>query len=354
MIKLSFIKISIFFFLTFVFANCKSSKNDVGKTESQVSENYLVFLDKDAAAKQICQDKTDGFFAVLSIADMSIQLKQSDMPASGGESMLRYKDLLRSDMEDFTANEKSFMEKVFQSTKSALDEINANLMPSKIELIKTKTNHYGPDVYYTREDAIILPNNIFEDPSIGAQMPVMLHEIFHILSRYNEDFREKMYALIGFSKYDENLVLPSEITGKLLTNPDGVSRKYAINLKDDKGVEQLALPLILSTKDRYEPSMPSFFAYLSFDLYPLIKISANEVTLGLNSKGESALSIGHNGDFFEQIKDNTQYIIHPDEIMADNFMMAVIANQNNTFEGFSEEGKKLLLDVLEILKTFEK
>ena len=351
--KLSFLKIFLFALLAFTFVNCKSSKNDVGNNEKQTAEYDLVFLDKEAAAKQICQDETDGFFGSLSIADMSIQLKRPDMPISGGESMLLYKDLLRSDMADFSATEKTFIEDVFKTTKSALDNINSKLMPSHLELIKTKTTHYGPDVYYTREDAIILPDNIFIDPSIESQMPVMLHEIFHILSRYNEDFRDQMYALIGFSKYDENLVLPSEISNILLTNPDGVSRKYVINLKDENGVEQLALPLILSTKERYEPSMPSFFAYLSFDLYPLVKISADEVTLGLNSKGESALSIGHNGDFFKQIKDNTQYIIHPDEIMADNFMMAVIAHQNNSFEGFSDEGKKLLLDVLEILKTFE-
>ena len=215
MIKLSFFKISIFILLAFVNTNCKSSKNDVAKNENQTSENYLFFLDKEEAAKQICQDKTDGFFGSLSLADMSIQLKKSDMPSSGGESMLLYKEMLRSDMEDFSAKEKAFMEDVFESTKSALDRINPKLMPSKIELIKTKTNHYGPDVYYTREDAIILPDNIFEEPSIDSQMPVMLHEIFHILSRYNEDFRDKMYALIGFSKYNENLVLPKEIYNKL-------------------------------------------------------------------------------------------------------------------------------------------
>jgi hypothetical protein len=351
--KFSFFKICLFTIFAIAFTNCKSSKNDIGNIEKQTTENYLVFLDKESAAKQICQDATDGFFGSLSIADMSVQLKKSDMPASGGESMLLYKDLLRSDMEDFSASDKVFMEEVFKTTKSALDKINSNLMPSRLELIKTKTNHYGPDVYYTREDAIILPDNIFKDPSIATQMPIMLHEIFHILSRYNEDFRAKMYALIGFSKYDDNLVLPVEISNKLLTNPDGVSRKYAIKLKDDNGDEQLALPLILSTKERYEPSMPSFFAYLSFDLYPLVKISEDEMTLGLNSKGQSSLSIGHNGDFFKQIKDNTQYIIHPDEIMADNFMMAVIASRDNSFDGFSEEGRKLLLDVLEIIKTFE-
>ena len=351
--KLKYLKISLFVLVSLILLNCKSSKKDTTDKKVQESEEYLVFLDKGAAEVQINKDDTDGFFDYMSITDMSIQLKKSDMPESGGESKVLYQDLLRSEMEDFSSDEEKFMEEVFASAKEALDKINPNLLPSRIELIKTKTNHYGRDVYYTREDAIVVPNNIFEEPSIEAQMPIMLHEIFHILSRYNKEFREKMYALIGFESYDEQLVLPKQISDRLLMNPDGVSRRYAINLKDENGKAQLALPLIMSTKDRFEPSMPVFFSYLSFDLFPLIKITNNQVTLGLNKTGGSALSIEHNADFFKQIKDNTQYIIHPDEIMADNFMMAVIANRDESFKGFSEDGTKLLKDVIEILKTFE-
>ena len=332
---------------------CKSSKSDLGTPKKTEQEEYLVFLDKSKAEIQIVQDKEDGFFQSLSMADMSIQLKKSDMPQSGGEAKLLYQDLLKSEMQDFTESEMVFMNEVFDSVETALKLINPKLIPPKIELIKTKINHYGPNVYYTREDAIILPDNIFTSPSVDAQVPVMLHEIFHILSRYDEEFRDKMYALIGFEKYSEDLVMPKEIFDRILTNPDGVSREYAITLKDENGVEQKAIPLILSSQERFKPSMSTFFAYLSFDLYPLVKIAENQVTLGLNSQGASALSVGHNANFFQQIKDNTQYIIHPDEIMADNFMMAVLANKNGSFDNFSEEGTQLLKEVLEILKTYE-
>ena len=349
----TFFKIGLLLSISLLFIDCKSSKNDGATTEDQTSQEYLVFLDKEAAEKQINKDATDGFFEFLTIADMSIQLKKPDMPQSVEASRSLYQDMLRSEMQNFSGEEKVFINVVFASAQSALEKINSKLMPDRIELIKTKTNHYGPDVYYTREDAIILPDNIFMEPSVEEQMPIMLHEIFHILSRYNKSFRDEMYALIGFSEFEEELILPREIAERVLTNPDGARRDYAIKLKDENGVEQSALPLILSTKKRYDPGMSSFFGYLSFDLFPLIKVTRNQVTLGLNKKGESTLSVGHNVDFFNQIKDNTQYIIHPDEIMADNFMMAVIANRDNSFEGFSEEGKKLLMDVIEILKNFE-
>lgn len=346
------IKTSIVVLLIIGAIGCKSNKKEVVH-ESKSYETRLTFLDKKQAEVEIVKDATDDFFGSLSIADMSIQMRKSDMPNNGGESKELYQSMLKDEMSDFAPEEKAFMQEVFISTKSAIDKINPKLYPDHIELMKTKINHYGPDVYYTREDAIILPENIFLEPSVKAQMPIMLHEIFHLLSRYNDDFRDKMYALIGFSRFEEDLVLPKYVSDRMLTNPDGVRRDYAVNLKNEKGEIQRALPLILSKKERYEESMPSFFSYLHFDLFPLIKIAENQVTLGLNQKGESSLSLEHNANFFELIKDNTQYIIHPDEILADNFMMAVIAYRDNDYTGFSEDGKKLLLEVIEILKSFD-
>ena len=332
---------------------CKSNKKDITEEVSDSTETGLKFLSKEESEAKIVVDRVDDFFGSLSIADMSIQLRKTDMPLSRGESKKLYQAFLKNEMLEFKPEEKAFMQEVFISVKSAIDKINPKLYPEHIELLKTKTNHYGSDVYYTREDAIVLPENIFEVPSLKEQMPIMLHEIFHILSRYNDDFRNKMYALIGFEKYEEDLVLPKYVQDRLLTNPDGIRRDYAINLKNDKGEIQRAVPLILTKKERYDETMPTFFAYLHFDLFPLVKISDNQVTLGINQKGESSLSIAHNADFFKLIKDNTQYIIHPDEILADNFMMAIIAHRDNDYSGFSDDGKELLMNVVDILKSFD-
>ncbi|MFT4534204.1 MAG: hypothetical protein ACJA1A_003096 [Saprospiraceae bacterium] len=349
----SFVNTILIAFLLLALVGCKSNKKEVVKEVAVSTDTGLKFLSKEEAENKIVVDEIEDFFGSLSIADMSIQLRKTDMPESGGESKVLYQTLLRNEMSEFKPEEKAFMQEVFISAKSAIDYLNPKLYPEHIELLKTKTNHYGPDVYYTREDAIILPENIFEAPSVKVQMPIMLHEIFHILSRYNDDFRDKMYALIGFEKFEEDLVIPKYLQDRLLTNPDGIRRDYAINLKNDQGEIQRAVPLILTKRERYDESMPTFFSYLNFDLFPLIKITENQVTLGLKNKGESSLSLEHNADFFNLIKDNTQYIIHPDEILADNFMMAVIAHRDNDYSGFSNDGKKLLMDVIDVLKSFE-
>jgi len=200
----------LLFALSVCLSACKSNKQDAKVSPEQSVATNLTFLDAQAAGQKIIVDNTDGFFDFLSIADMSIQMKKSDMPASGGESKVLYQQMLQSEMSDFAPEERAFMQEVFIECKAALDKINPALYPSGIELIKTKTNHYGEDVYYTRDRAIVLPENIFKEPSLSSQMPVMLHEIFHIMSRYDDDFRDKMYDLIGFRRFSEELVLQSE------------------------------------------------------------------------------------------------------------------------------------------------
>ena len=56
-------------------------------------------------------------------------------------------------------------------------------------------------------------------------------------------------------------------------------------------------------------------------------------------------------DFQRQIKDNTSYIIHPDEVLADNFSFLMQdRNGQKISMRFSEEGKKLLTDLEGVLK----
>ena len=55
-------------------------------------------------------------------------------------------------------------------------------------------------------------------------------------------------------------------------------------------------------------------------------------------------------DFFAQITDNTGYIIHPDEIVADNFMYIMMREKKDGLNRtFSEKGVELLKDMKKIL-----
>jgi hypothetical protein len=65
----------------------------------------------------------------------------------------------------------------------------------------------------------------------------------------------------------------------------------------------------------------------------------------------STISMDTQPDFFKQIRDNTGYIIHPDEVLADNFSFIMQElNGAKVSMQFSPAGKQLLKDIYTILK----
>ena len=64
----------------------------------------------------------------------------------------------------------------------------------------------------------------------------------------------------------------------------------------------------------------------------------------------TTLTDGMMPGFFEQIKDNTQYIIHPDEIAADNFIYAITRSNITDSKRFSEEGVDLVERLYRVLQ----
>ena len=138
--------------------------------------------------------------------------------------------------------------------------------------------------------------------------------------------------------------LNKSLETKLLTNPDGVSYQYVMKLDSI-----FAIPLITSKFKSFRTSSPMFFDYLNFDLYKIKDEGSHYIAL-TDENGNTTISLDETPIFFTKIKDNTQYIIHPDEIMADNFMLALQALDKNEFGKFSKEGKKLIEQVLVILQ----
>lgn len=327
-------------------SNCQTNTSLIKLSD----QNKLMLLDSTKAAQAIVVDETEGFFENISFVDMDIQTKGQ----CSDNCIHNYKAYLQSDVEDFTNGEKTMMTKIFNTAYESIKQLNPDIFPPQIRLIKTKTKHYGPSVYYTRDDLIIIPANELARADEAALLSVMYHEIFHILSRYNKDLIDKLYALVGFNRVPSDILIPDAVKNILLQNPDGISQKHLINLSlKNSGRKLKALPLIVSQSPKFNEASPAFFSYLKFDLYEVVEDSNGRLKLICDEQGFSTVSIRDFENFFSQIKDNTQYIIHPDEIMADNFMLLLGARSNDDFSKFSEEGKALLMDVESTLKAHQ-
>ena len=339
----------ILLFLSIAFFSCKP-KQQINKLTLS-DQNEIIFLDSMAASTAIIVDKSDGFFDKIMPLEMSIQMKKENVSDDRMEVLQEYKDFLQADVEDFTKEEREFVNGIMKEAFQLCNSINLDIFPKKMRLIKTKGKHYGNSVYYTREDIIVIPENELQAGNKNGFLRVMLHEIFHIYSRYNAAKRHELYALVGFKPIEARPILPTSLQNRLLFNPDGINFNYTMDLKNEDGEMIKVMPIIVSSKDAFSKQNSAFFDYVKFDLFQLEYNQNNSFSVLTDERGFSTLNLADLPDFFSQIKDNTQYIIHPDEILADNFMYVMLAQQKEgKFSGYSDEGTVLLEEIRGILR----
>lgn len=317
-------------------------------------QQKIVLLDSTRAAKVVITDQQEGFFNKIKALDMSLQMQRTYPPGTPRDSILQdYQGFLAEDVLSFEPHEEILVKKILADIHTLCNKIAPNIFPDKIELIKTRSRYYGNSVYYTRENRIIIPANELQAPNESALRAVLAHEVFHIFSRLNPKKRAELYALIGFQKLDAPLVMPSVVESRLLLNPDGIDVAYAIQLRQPGGDSLRAVPLITANAPAFLSERESYFEYINFNLYPIKKQPVSNYLVIALPEGISPLRLKEQVSFYQQITDNTQYIIHPDEILADNFSCLILSkseDKNQKLTRFSEEGQALLKKMEAVLK----
>lgn len=339
-------------FLGMLLTGCKNEQNR--GIEQALTGRELMLLDSARAARAIVNDDTEGFFQRIGRLDMSLQMQRNYPSETSREEVLAdYRTFLQVDVTDFSSNEEVVLRAVFQEIRTLCDQLAPGIFPKSIELIKTNGRHYGDGVYYTRENRIIIPANELTYLDRQRLREVLVHEVFHIISRFQPHKRAALYDRIGFRQLPGDLVLPDAVASRLLLNPDGVQMNYAITLAMAKGDTARCVPVLIANAPAYLPERPDYVAYFDFNLYSVREQANGSFTVLADSLGRSPIWLAEQPDFFRQIGDNTFYVIHPDEIMADNFKWLVLSRtgaQGYRLERFSEVGQQLLREIEAILK----
>jgi len=340
----------LFVFSILILWSCKSNKKTSPLLQLS-SDHKIIFLDSLAASEAIIIDEKEKFFAFVNKLDMGIQMKKNFAPEISREDAVKeYKAFLKTVVLDFTKEEIQFLNEVMKESYEASKKVSPNIFPKEIKLIKTNGNQYGEGAYYTRENCILIPKDQLTALDSKAIIGTIFHEISHIYTRYNTDKRKQLYKLIGFSNIGNptNILIKEILRNRILLNPDGINYAYKINLTNSNGSTSPAIPIIFSKENKYQSSKKTFFAHLDFSLFKIN--TRHAVTVLTNEEGKSTVSPSDMENFFQQITDNTNYIIHPDEIIADNFMYIMMREIKNGMQrSFSEEGEKLLEDIKKIL-----
>lgn len=211
---------------------------------------------------------------------------------------------------DWSEEDKQRMQEAADTLNSHIKALNLSLsLPQEIRILKTTMAEEGGAGGYTRMDYIVVEEQIAHMKS--QQVCYLLaHELFHVLTRNHPDFREKMYRLIGFSIAPEEFKVPADLRDVLISNPD-VNRFDSYARFRIKGEDRSCAMLIYANKP-YEGG--SFFNYLTIGLMPLKDGKAEQ------QDGKTVIyGIKDAENFFDLVGRNTDYIINPEEILAENF-----------------------------------
>ncbi len=253
----------------------------------------------------------DDYIQEMSPMDCSIRLK-TDKSTSTSDFLNAVKKTVLT----WTPKERKRMSGLLRKSKPSLDRYSLKL-PKSILLIKTsgKSEANAP---YTRANAIIFPVRELESPDTRIE-ELIYHEIFHILTRYNPVLRDELYKVIGFTK-KVNIDFPTQLANQKITNPDAPRNLHCLQLIYN-GEFYWAMPIIYSKSKKYDVTKNrSLFACIELKILLAHKTNKNGKILGLYDKDKTLIvDLRHVNGFFQQVGFNTQYIIHPEEVLADNF-----------------------------------
>lgn len=244
-------------------------------------------------------------------------LSKFDLNVRVGHNGATMKDLEQKafrGFHDWTKAEKERMDSLMCKLNEIIRKENYKLpLPDSIIIVKSDMEDEGGAGGYTRSKWIALQSDIpLKYPEIKL-IHIMLHELFHVLTRNNLDFKRNMYAQIGFTVLDYEIEFPKDLKDVRISNPD-VDRmdSYAI-FKVDSVIEPQRCAMVLYANKPYAGG--TLFQYINVGFIALDQnlkpIMSNGKTLVYSTKQIT--------DFTDKVGENTRYMINPEEILADNF-----------------------------------
>ena len=269
--------------------------------------------------------RKDEFIQRLSAFDRAARMK-----TDRSISEVEFLKFVKGNVLAWNKSEKAKIEEAIASIRPALDALPLSL-PKIVNLVKTSGAEEG-QAFYTRDTAIVMPQKETDKADSGLLKKTIVHELFHILSRENPALREKLYESIGFTKCGE-VEFPSELRSRKITNPDAPRNEHAIGVRI-RGEEVHAVPILFSKAAKYDVNSDGeFFNYLQLRFVQVPGMATAQPVLAAPEEISG---------FFEQVGRNTNYFIHPEEILADNFALLILDEHNVPSPEILEKMRRIL------------
>lgn len=277
----------------------------------------VYFLSGEAAADAIVDDAMDPFFDRLTLLDIKFRYGHELDSDNLKAEQQKFRTFVRGCVRDWSPSEKEAQLSTLKSVHAHCTTVVPALIPKKWRFVKTNGKVDGAP--HTRGSTIVLPQSLV---SAGVSEHTVIHETFHVYSRLNPKIRTRLYEAVGFRPVS-GATLPPSLEARRLTNPDGADFAFAIDVKDRTGRAIKILPLVYAKQEELFEDGGSFFRYVTFGLFEVQNKSGSWRVVADDQGQATPLAPHMVRGYFEQIGQNTHYIIHPDEILADNVTLLI-------------------------------
>jgi hypothetical protein len=275
----------------------------------------------------------DAFTANLSRFDLQCRMKTSKEV-----DLADWKSFVREHVREWEKDEQDAVIESIERLSKRLTGFRLPL-PPKILLIRTSGEEEA-GAAYTRGAAIALPTKkVARSPADLDRL--LAHELFHLISRQDGAVRARLYRLIGFEPCDP-IELPPSLAPRRITNPDAPLIDCTIDLVGSDGKTYTSAPILYASIKDYDPAGgKTLFQHLTFRLLVVERKGGRWQPL-LFKNEPVVIDPRKEPVFFEKVGKNTNYIIHPDEILADNFVRLVMEDKDVETPRVVEEMRSVL------------
>jgi hypothetical protein len=284
-------------------------------TKTTLSER-LRFADIDRAREIL--GRSDEWARQLSAFDRGVRQRTLEPTNTRG-----FLEFVSGEAAAWTDDEQVYWKSLVDQLSEALEGLNLDI-PDAFMVKTTGLEEFN--AVYVRNRSIILPQGRVDVAGdVRRDFFLLAHELFHLLSLEYPARRDELYALLGFRRF-AGLEYPAELEDRRLSNPMYGSRyEYVLTVQTASGpvdvtpAYQAAVPLeeFIAISEG-GMSMGAFFEAIDFVLLPVD--TGTRAVLRDDSGYPITYRFGDT-DWIERMQRNSSYIIHPDELMAENFAL---------------------------------
>lgn len=268
--------------------------------------------------------KAEAQMLITDIDNFTNKLNSLDINLRLGKEDGRKSELLRLAMNEtlnWSDEDKKKITAAFKSLQAKIDKQKLKIKyPHEIILVKTSMKEEMNVTAYTRKNWIALGEDFINKATKDNLEYLLAHEMFHLLTRNDKNFKKSVYSVIGFEVTDRELFFPIDIVERKISNPDIEQYDSYAEFTID-GTKQKCSMIIYSDKAYTTGGLSD---YLNVGLIPL-----DDNLIPLRTDGKTIIyGIDKAEDFYDKVGRNTKYTINPEEILADNFAYLLIQKKD--------------------------